>query len=252
MPLFDPYTQKILLEAVGKRKKKKLGLFATTTTPGLGTPSAPSKSSSGGAGYGPSSPGTVTGFKSGPWSGTAPAAGTQMPLGADIPSQVRWGIFKKSWEPMIDDTIGKVPGLGPAAAFAAKQIIRKDLAYRYLGSSGTGEFSSDDFKKDMEAKGFKISTPEEEAAVKSAYSKAITSVGGGGPASGSRFGILGDKVAGKVSDLTNMGIDPLDFVTKAFGADAAAAHMSGLGDQTMTAAQSAGGYLRKGKRLGVF
>jgi hypothetical protein len=246
MPLFEPYTQNILLEATRRKR--------TTTRV--------TKSPSGGGGGGGGSMGVTgsAGAMNTPWAGTPVAPGTQMP-DISIPTQATWGSISKMADSYIDHYLNKTnvlgnvvggvvgavaPGKGaaaqaaataigtdPAVKFGVKQGVKTILAQQYLGSpSGQiGDIPS---------------------IIGGAISQGVHGIPPSKPSSGSRFGILGDKVSGKVGSLAAMGIDPLDWVTNAFGAQSALSQISGIGSQTANAAVGAGGYLERGKRKGIY
>lgn len=239
MQHFDEYTKNILFEALSKPPKKgKIGIIS-------------SKSGGSGSG-GPAIDKTKKARYNVAWSGTPEAPGTMMPPGADIPSQVRWGIGKQYVDKVIDSTLGKIPVFGGVVSFPVKQAIKQNLAYQYLGT--TGGKSKSELDKELKNAGLDPADPDVVSAMSSLTGK-LGPMGGlssltpsGGPG---RFGVLGQKVAGKVGDLTLMGIDPLDWVTKAFGADAAAAHISNM-PTAQIGVMSAGGYLGKGKQKGIY
>ena len=248
MPLFDRYTRSILLEAL--------------SNPGSKNPQAPRISKikkAGGFGGGPAALTTAITNQptyTGNWSGTTPAPGTQMPSGADIPSQVAWGKYKTAVDPAIDYYLGKIPILGkdPLVNYGVKQWLKTELATRYLGGTSPTTSLLSDLIGGAAGPGLKaiVDSP----AIKNTLSSLI----GAGPGSlatsvigapTNRFGNLGQKVSEKLPQLALMGIDPLDWATKAFGADAAAEHIENIPRQTM-AATSAGGYLQKGKSRGIY
>ena len=247
MPLFEPYTQNILLEATRKRTKTRV------------TPSS-SLSSGGGGGGGSMGVTGATGAMNTPWAGTPVAPGTQMP-NISIPTQATWGSISKMADSYIDHYLNKTnvlgnvvggvvgavaPGKGaaaqnaataigtdPAVKFGVKQGVKTILAQQYLGSP-SGQI---------------MDLP---STIGNAIGQHVHGIAPSKPSSGSRFGILGDKVSGKVGSLAAMGIDPLDWVTNAFGAQSALSHMSNIGSQTANAAVGAGGYLERGKRKGIY
>jgi hypothetical protein len=246
MPLFEPYTQNILLEATRRKR--------TTTRV--------TKSPSGGGGGGGGSMGVTgsTGAMNTPWAGTPVAPGTQMP-DISIPTQATWGSISKMADSYIDHYLNKTnvlgnvvggvvgavaPGKGaaaqnaasligtdPAVKFGVKQGVKTILAQQYLGSP-SGQIE------------------DIPSIIGGAISQGVHGIPPSKPSSGSRFGILGDKVSGKVGSLAAMGIDPLDWVTNAFGAQSALSQISGIGSQTANAAVGAGGYLERGKRKGIY
>lgn len=273
MPLLDQYSTQFILEATAPKRTGELRAR---------------KSASGGSGVGVDTIGGglipkdtfEKGELSKPWAGTPPAPGTEMPIGADITTQANWAVTKTLVDPMIDynlnlityglglpGAIGKLKGMGggdatglgilgkmigigiksPAQVYALKQSIKADLALDYLGvPSSVGEI-------ERTKSGIGPGTPLSMAVKSSLKDKGLM----GGPkhweTSGKpRFGKLGELVAGKVTDMAAMGIDPLDWVTKAFGADAAYAQLA-VGIPAKTAAtETAGGWLLKGRQRGIY
>lgn len=219
MPLFEPHTQQLLLEITAKPRRKRTKSRLV--------------SSGGGGGYGGGFPSGKPGTTVGIWTGTPPAPGTVMPSGSGILGQGIWGQVSQMADPALDHYLSFIPD--PLLKFGAKQLAKTGLANQYLRGLGS---SSATTAMDIISGGFKS--------------------GGTGAApaytagSSSPFGILGDKVADKLGGLAAMGIDPLDWATKAFGAQSALSHMANIGSQTASAAVGAGGYLERGKRKGIF
>ena len=250
MPLFEENTSYRLLQILNEAPPSSSSTytFKRKTKSGKGSPS----------GFGSGGPPIDKAGKpkfNKPWTGTDPAPKTINVPGANIPRQVGWGNFKGLVDPMIDfyydmaiagassiPLAGKAAGVAaaltlgsPAARYATKQVIKTDLAKRYLGAGGinvAAEGSLADTVKDY---------------VFDAIPELKTLTG-----SKPQFGKLGEKVAGKVGELATMGVDPLDWVTKAFGADQAAAHVNSLGASQALGTSTAGGYLSRGKRLGIY
>jgi hypothetical protein len=240
MPLFDPLTTRLLNEAIGP-----------TTPTGPKRISKLVKAPSGGmGGGGPAIDKTKRARYTGSWTGTPEAPGTKMPSGAGIMTQTAWGNYKKTVDPLVDYYMDMLPVVGkdPVLRYGAKQLIKTDLALKYLGAGGIASATG---KKLASTLGVDTSGAESVLGnIASSIPGAGTLMGAAGTPTG-RFGILGTKVAQKIPELALMGIDPLDWATKAFGADAAAEHISNIPRQTM-AVTSAGGYLQKGKQRGIY
>lgn len=244
MPLFDPLTTRLLNEAIGPTpyigkppSAKKIAKIVKAPTGGFG-------------GGGPAIDKTKRARYNTAWTGTPEAPGTMMPSGAGIMTQTAWGNYKKAVDPMIDYYMDKIPIVGsdPVLRFGTKQLIKTDLALKYLGAGGLASAAG---KKVSSALGIDTSSAE------GVLGSIASSIPGAGTVMGiagvptNRFGVLGTKVAEKIPELALLGIDPLDWATKAFGADAAAEHISNIPRQTM-GVSSVGGYLQKGKQRGIY
>jgi hypothetical protein len=244
MPLFDEKTSFILNSILveGITPKTKYKLIKTK-----------SQSSSGGFGVGgPKIDSIKRPIYNKPWTGTEPAPKTVSVPGGNIPRQVSWGKLKQLVDPMVDhyydvaiSGVGSIPIVGgtakvaaasivsPATRFATKQLIKTDLAKRYLGLGTIGkEGSLGDMAADAVMSGLNL--PQEMLGMKP------------------QFGILGQKIGDKIGDIAKMGIDPLDWVTKAFGADQAASHVENIGASQSLGTTTAAGYLGRGKRSGIY
>lgn len=260
MPLFDSYTQKLLLELTKKPRRSRTGKLtrSTGTSTFLGATGGPATVAAGGGGVGPgalpSGPAAPSSVFPG-FAGTAPAAGTMMPPGSDIFSQGAWSTVKRMVDPVIDHYSDMIPVIGrdPLFKAGAKQFVKAELASRYLG--GAGMLSPATFAP--AGAGSAMSALAGTTMIHGALSSLIgsmpaTAIAGAAGVPTGRFGRLGMEVSKKIPGLMAMGIDPLDWATKAFGADAAYSHMANIGSQTATSAIGAGGYLERGKRKGIF
>lgn len=228
MALFDPYTTKILLEA--------------TLGSGVG----------GGAGYGGPSPfgekKKKLKKKSKIQTPSSILYGTAaVPPGTNIQTQAMIGGWKQQIDPLFDyywdKTAGKVTS-DPLVKFGAKQALKTELAMRYLGGGGLAGYLS---KSDTDPKtGL---TPEDKESL-------VSSLGGVGSLLGTkksnRFGKLGTKVAEKLPQLAAMGIDPLDWATKTFGADDALRAFTSIPEKTRASLAGSMGYLQKGRSRGFY
>ena len=246
MPLFDAYTTKILLEATAPKTKSKF---------------------SSGFGGGPKIKDTKVNKKT--KASTILYGDKKMPTGADVYTQAIWGnaptLLNTTFSALEGSTGGilgasgisnllgggvkstlintlsgiasKIPGIGTmsglalgGANFAAKQAIRKSLADIYLGSGPIDQGTE---------------------AVLKALNPTIDINAFKADKSG-RMGKLGKAVAGKTTQLATMGIDPLDWATKAFGAQSALQGYASIPARTQGAGVGSMGYLQKGKSRGIY
>jgi hypothetical protein len=247
MPLFDPHTNKILLEAASKppRVKRRYGLVGKPAR--TLSSSGPSRITAGGGGSGVGiTGGSSRASMSTPWAGTPAAPGTAMPSGSDIVSQGYWGNVAANADSVLNHYLGWVPD--PLIKSGAKQLIKTELAARYLGGMAptTGLVASLGAAGPAASAAIRGTT-----AIASMLGLSPTVAGMAGVPTG-RFGRLGIEVSAKLPQLAMMGIDPLDWATKAFGAQSALSHMANIGSQTAAAAVGAGGYLERGKRKGIY
>ena len=120
----------------------------------------------------------------------------------------------------------------PMIEFAAKQAVRTAFAQEYLGGRPS---SFDEYgPAGSLAKGlYDTITIKPESKI-------------------GRFGKLGQKVAEKMPQIAAMGIDPLDFSTRLFGADDALSAYQGIGSSATNAGLNAMGYLQKGIQKGIY
>lgn len=267
MAIIDDHTTRLLLEAVNKpttrqKKLKKKATGKSTISGGYGT-GAPKRDD-------------VSPLKASPeqiWFG----AQTKTPPGTDLPTQAMWG-YHKNWVnralegvtagslySMVDSLaqgvgagVGSLFGLdpnksaywtgklinnplvkNPASAavieFGVKQAVRTKIAQEYLGGTPTGFFQPGTAEAEMAD--FFVD-------VISAKDKPI--------AGKNRFGRLGQAVAAKLPEIAAMGIDPLDFATELFGANAALKAYSNIAGKSAADAAGAGGYLQKGRSKGIY
>jgi hypothetical protein len=252
MPLFDPWTKNVLMEAL------ESPLFEEDSSTW-----APSTKN-----YGPGGAGVGV---CGAYDDVLPleaspeqilfGAHDETPSGTNIYSQATWSNYKGIVDSTIDSLgfsganiqIGPVV-LQPGALLAApmrglKQLIKLELAQRYLGapsSAGKGyaeihkimpensKYTPDDIKKWVDDN------------VKSKLNNFKENSTPG------RFGWFGQKLAEKMPELAAMGYDPLDFATKMMGADSAARAFEDLAYNPRKSALGAGGYLSSGMRKGIY
>lgn len=258
MPLFDDRTTSIINT-----------ILVEGTTPKSTYTFKKTKKSKGTGGYGVGGPKIDSGKKpvfNKPWTGTEPAPGTVIVPGGNIPRQATWGKLKYMVDPTVDyyfdatiDAARSVPVAGAAAAaaakfafspavrFATKQIVKTDLAKRYLGLGGLAS-------KAAALPGKMMLGKDAEGVIDTASSWIMSQIPGAAEFTGNKpqFGILGKKVGDKLGDIAKMGIDPLDWVTKAFGADQAASHVENIGGAQSLGTTTAAGYLGRGKRSGIY
>ena len=252
MPLFDVYTTKILLEAVSPTSRTK-----SKYSKGLG----------GGMGGGPQIKDTKV--KPGSKASTILYGDKKMPSGTDVYTQAIWGnapaLLNTAFSALEGATGGlfgasglqnllsggvkstlintlsgigsKIPGIANmsglalgGANFAAKQAIRKSLADIYLGSGPIDQGTE---------------------AVLKALNPTIDINSFKADKAG-RLGKLGKAVAGKTTQLASMGIDPLDWATKAFGAQSALQGYASIPARTQGAGIGGMGYLQKGRSRGIY
>lgn len=153
---------------------------------------------------------------------------------------------KISNSPVLKGILGAVgSGVSPivstglsVAEFKAKQKIRTMIAKEYLGAGVTSEdLDTGDALGNEVLDIYK-------GMIDVSKSKPKSDIG--------RFGYLGKFVADKLPQLANMGIDPLDFATNTFGADAALADFQNLASRPGKASRTAMGYYGRGKELGQY
>jgi len=258
MPLFDYKTTSILNT-----------ILVEGTTPKVKYKLTKKKSSSASGGYGVGGP-KIDSIKkpvyNKPWTGTEPAPKTVSVPGGDIPRQATWGKLKYMVDPTIDyyfdatiDAAKELPiaggiaaasakfALSPAVRYATKQVVKTDLAKRYLGLGGLASKTAS-----LPAKMLLGINAENE--INKAAEFAMKHLPGSAQLTGNKpqFGILGQKIGDKLGDIAQMGIDPLDWVTKAFGADQAAASVENIGGSQSLGMTTAAGYLGRGKRSGIY
>lgn len=221
MALFDPYTTKILLEATTKKTSKLVG-------------------GSGGAGGGPKKRKESL-VKPGSPGHTIMFGDTKMPSGPfsgpDIYTQAGWSNYARMLNQALDGTtaggaIGAVSSLLgsmpiPGMAKTGISTIAGGVT-KALGSGGPMGSGLLDF------------------AAKQAIKTGVANTYLTG------FGKLGSKVSSKLPGLAAVGIDPLDWSLKAFGADAAFQGLQNIPSKTQAALQSPLGYLQKGKSRGIY
>lgn len=140
---------------------------------------------------------------------------------------------------------------GDFIAFQAKQKIKTMLAQNYLGKP------TDLSKEPIEGVSRDVADLITTAAftVNDVIQKGVF---GDDPANfkkfsgNNRFGKIGTLVAAKMPKLAAMGIDPLDFATKTFGADDALAAYTEIPEKVRSSGFGAGGYLTKGMKQGIY
>jgi hypothetical protein len=291
MPLFDQRTTFLLLEAAGiTGAPTKTGMLRPKRVKVKST--GPGGAGIGIAGIGGGLDADEEKPLNISWEGTPPAPGTEMPVGSDILSQANWAVTKSLVDPMIDYQISMafslpsmLPGIAttlgvdstkfakgspeltklglatglskillknPAEIYSIRQQVKSNLAMDYLGmprkslSVGSAFVPEDPIAalitNELKSKGY-AGGSKRESELKIKDPKGT---------SGSRFGKLGELVAGKVADMAEMGIDPLDWVTKAFGADAAYAQLAAGIPNKAIGTESAAGWLSKGKQRGIY
>lgn len=185
--------------------------------------------------------------------------GQQQYTGANLPQQAGWANYKKAIDAALSGiSTGALLGTaaGPmtsAVDYAAKQAIKASLAKQYLGV--TGGFSAS------------LTAPVSAAvtAIQNALSGNMAGVAGAHPfistmgattasplMGGGRFGKLGEKLAGRVDELAALGYDPLDWALTQMGAYDASEVIARSAATSSQAAESMGGYLQKGRQLGIY
>lgn len=258
---FDQYTKKLLLESIkgpgfpGKFKRRKI------------------KTGGGGAGIGAPPVADSTSYTGTPEQQTLYGMSMKnMPSGSNWERQVAFANYKSLIDQAFrlgltgDGLAGTIGNYISAASYPAKQAVKALVAQSYLtGQLPTGSFGydqktmsdamdllkniEDEFEKSnqidpsqrLTSKAANVSSPAMATPVSSA---GIPKYGGGA---------LGSKVATElVPKLALLGYDPLDWVTKAFGADAMAQHVADLANKPRKSALGAGGYLSKGVSKGIY
>lgn len=230
MPLFDAYTTKILLEATG-------------VTGGVGKIGKKSKSKptlGGGAGRGAPKIKETKVTPSGSEQ-TIMFGDTKMPSGPlsgpGIYSQAGWANYARTLNTALEGTTagGAIGGLtslitslpipgaskGAISNYATKMIS-------LLGAGGP-----------IGAAGLDYATKQ---AIRTGAAEAYLS----------GFGKLGSAIGGKIPGLAAIGVDPLEWSLKAFGADAALQGLASTPAKTQAALGSPLGYLQKGKSRGIY
>jgi hypothetical protein len=221
---FDPYTKKILLEAIAG------------STGSIGRTGKKVKTTGGFGGGAPKI--KETKVRPGSKASTIMFGDTKMPPGAGIYGQAAWANYARMLNKAMEGTtaggivsgvsglLQSLPGLGGSKGQAISNIA--GAATKVLGMGGGLPGAAADF----------------------AVKQAIRS--GAASAYLSGFGKLGSAVTGKIPGLAAVGIDPLEWSLKAFGADAALQGLAGVPAKTQAALQSSMGYLQKGKSRGIY
>lgn len=253
---FDQYTKKLLLESIkgpgfpGKFKRKK------------------SKTGGGGAGMGAPPVADSTSYPGTPEQQTLYGMSMKnMPSGSNWERQVAFANYKS----LIDQAFalgltgsgiaGTIGSYISAASYPAKQAVKALVAQSYLtGQLPTGALGYDQkttgeaikLLKDIEDEFEKSNQIDPSQRLTSNTSATLTSMP---TTTTSKYGSgsLGSKVASElVPKLALLGYDPLDWVTKAFGADAMAQQVADLANKPRKSALGAGGYLSKGMSKGIY
>jgi hypothetical protein len=253
---FDPYTKKILLESIKgpgfpgsfKRRKTKRGGM------GEGAPSLENSSSY----VGTPEQQTLYGRSM-----------ANMPSGSNWERQVAFANYKNLIDQAFslgltgDGVMGTIGNYVSAATYPAKQAVKALVAQSYLtGQLPTGVAGVDKETINQAKELLKNIEDEFENSNQINPSQRLTSKSGTlatAPSMGTQTmsmygaGPLGSKVATElVPKLALLGYDPLDWVTKAFGADAMAQHVADLANKPRKSALGAGGYLSKGISKGIY
>lgn len=226
MPLFDIYTTKILLEATG-------------VTGGVGGISKKSKSKPIiGGGYGSGAP-KIKETKVSPKGSekTIMFGDTKMPSGAGIYRQAGWANYARMLNKSLE---------GTTAGGAIGGLTSLITSLPIPGGS----------KSKISGFGSKVSSilgsggPIGAAGLDYAAKQAIRTAAAETYLSG--FGKLGSAVGGKLPGLAAVGIDPLEWSLKTFGADAALQGLATTPAKTQSALTGSLGYLQKGKSRGIY
>lgn len=186
--------------------------------------------------------------------------GQQQYTGANLTQQAGWANYKK----VIDSALSGicyagVLGTGPASAitpaveYAAKQALKASLAKQYLGVTAGISAS--------------LTAPVNQAVtlMQNLLAGSTSGIGGSVPfvstmgataasplMGGARFGKLGQKLADRVDELAALGYDPLDWALTQMGAYDASEVIARSAATSSQAAESMGGYLQRGRQLGIY
>jgi hypothetical protein len=163
----------------------------------------------------------------------------------------RLGDFAQSAAPGFATKIVNTAIQNPVTMYATKQIVKADLANKYLGA---GDLSDDALNKISMDLGLNDSEAEVAKTYASMVKERIPVIGTPNPLTKQAPKVqdpIMKALSDKIPDLVKMGIDPLDWTTKLLGADEAAASMENIGNRARSV-KSAGGYLIPGQQKGIY
>lgn len=174
----------------------------------------------------------------------------------------RLGDFAQSAAPGFATKIVNSAIQNPVTMYATKQLVKADLANKYLGG---GDLSDDKLQQISMDLGLNDSEAEVAKTYASIIKTQIPVIG-----SPKEIPVIAEvdpltkqkqapkvqdpimkALSDKIPDLVKMGIDPLDWTTKLLGADEAAASMENIGNRARSV-KSAGGYLIPGQQKGIY
>ena len=192
---------------------------------------------------------------------------TVMPQGSSWERQAVYSNYKGIIDKLFSlgltggGVMGSLGQLATTLSFPVKQAVKTVVANQYLGggienlSQSLDNLTPEDKQKALEfMKQYKDSftvsgiNPFEEA-------ESYLSSGAVAPKQQKRepgMGRLGQEFSKYTGKLAMLGYDPLDFVTKAFGADSVSAAIQDIPDKQRRSALAAGGYLSKGISKGIY
>jgi hypothetical protein len=195
---------------------------------------------------------------------------TVMPQGSSWERQAVYSNYKGIIDKLFSlglcggsGVLGSIGQIATNLSYPVKQAVKTIVANQYLGggventANVIDNLSPEDKQKALDfmkkyKDEFAVSgyNPFEEAesylssgAVRSDTSKQKREPG---------MGRLGQEFSKYTGKLAMLGYDPLDFVTKAFGADSVSAAIQDIPDKQRRSALSAGGYLSKGISKGIY
>lgn len=150
----------------------------------------------------------------------------------------------------------------PTVAFNIKQMIKTDLARKYMGGGSMSDQELYDFA--VNQLGFSPNSAKLAVDAAQEIKKQIPVIGTDQNISGLPSGtkVVGrDKpmvqdpvmkaISDKLPELAKMGIDPLDWATKLMGADEQAENIAGIPARARSS-KTAGGYLIPGQQKGIY
>lgn len=150
----------------------------------------------------------------------------------------------------------------PTVAFNIKQMIKTDLARKYMGGGSMDDQELYDFA--VNQLGLSPNSAQLQVDVAQEIKKQIPVIGidqniSGLPSGANVYGRDRPKVqdpvmkaiSDKLPELAKMGIDPLDWATKLMGADEQAENIAGIPARARSS-KTAGGYLIPGQQKGIY